>query len=140
MSTWKPDAWDAPSAGTGLDQVETTHHPDTDAQITGAVLPIWQEALDLALNAQSLLKQVPLIGWDIAISNNGPLIIEANETPDLALMQYASGRGMLDDKFEAFVQAHREARAAEQAKLKKYAREHTKDNGVSQIKGAFKRT
>ena len=127
-------------SGTGLDQVETTHHPDTDATITGTELPMWQEARDLALNAQGLLNQVPLIGWDIAISNAGPLIIEANETPDLALMQYASGRGMLDDKFKAFVQSHRESRAAEQAKMKKYAREHTKDNGMSQIKGAFKRT
>ncbi|MGI9416121.1 MAG: sugar-transfer associated ATP-grasp domain-containing protein [Hyphomicrobiales bacterium] len=126
-------------SGFGLDQIETPHHPDTNAPITGTVLPMWREAVDLALDGQRLLSRIPLIGWDIAISNTGPLIIEANETPDLKMMQYASGEGMLDGKFRTFVSALRDARAAEKARLKKKAMKFANAEGARQIKGAMKR-
>ena len=78
----------------------------------------------LALEGARLMRHVPLIGWDIAPAENGPIIVEMNETPDFFLVQFADRRGILDDEFRAFMElqvknrvAHERAMKAEIAKL-----------------------
>lgn len=53
-------------------------HPDTNAQIAGLQLPYFSEAIDLARAAQLRLPQLRSLGFDIAITANGPVIIEGN--------------------------------------------------------------
>ena len=64
-----------------------THHPDTGALIEGRVLPFWKEARDLALHAHRAFADRAMIGWDIAILGDGPIVIEGNGSPDVDLMQ-----------------------------------------------------
>lgn len=108
--------------GTGLEQREVVHHPDTGAALVGFRLPCWTELRQLALEAAHVFDQTPLLGWDIAVTPTGPVIVEVNETPDLTLPQIADGRGMLDDEFRLFLAKQRESASS----WKRYVREHTK--------------
>jgi hypothetical protein len=90
--------------GTGLGLEEVTHHPDTGAALIGAEVPNWREIVSLALDAASTLAEVPLIGWDMAAVESGALIVEPNFTPDFFMTQLADRRGMLDARFNAFLE------------------------------------
>lgn len=62
-------------------------HPDTGAQIAGRILPLWSETKALAVRAHCSFTDRVLVGWDIAITDDGPLIVEGNSSPDLDIMQ-----------------------------------------------------
>ncbi len=53
-------------------------HPKTGVSIEGFRLPLWQESCRLI--KETALKFLPIrtIGWDIALTPNGPVIIEGN--------------------------------------------------------------
>jgi len=57
------------------------HHPDTGARICEVKVPFWADALALVSRAH---REVPefsrfaFLGWDVAITIGGPLLIEAN--------------------------------------------------------------
>lgn len=62
-------------------------HPTTGAQIEGTRLPFWDELKDVAVRAHSAFEGRVVVGWDIAIDEEGPVIIEGNRGPDMDLMQ-----------------------------------------------------
>jgi len=70
-------------------------HPDTNAVIAGFTIPHWDDLLQKTRRAAGLIHVLPLIGWDIAITENGPLFVEANTSPSLDALQITSGRGTL---------------------------------------------
>ena len=47
-----------------------------------------KEAFDMCKEAALKLPKVRYIGWDVAFSNNGPLIIEGNEYPGYGIIQH----------------------------------------------------
>lgn len=53
-------------------------HPRTGAQIKGAVLPGWPEMAELALRAHRAAGDWRSVGWDVALAEEGPVLIEAN--------------------------------------------------------------
>lgn len=69
--------------------VRKTHevHPDTGHQLVGFQLPMYREALEMAYAAARLLPQVGYVGWDIAITEKGPVLIEGNPFPGHDLLQ-----------------------------------------------------
>jgi hypothetical protein len=89
--------------GYGLDQIEVENHPDTGARLVGTVLPGFREALKLATWAADTFWSLPLIGWDIALTDRGPVLVEANDTPDMRLVEMAERRGVLDDRLKSFM-------------------------------------
>lgn len=66
-----------------------THHPDTGALIDGRVLPFWPETVALACRAHAAFAPRVIVGWDIAITTNGPVLIEGNGAPGIDLPQRA---------------------------------------------------
>jgi hypothetical protein len=62
-------------------------HPTTGAQIEGVRLPYWDEVKVLAIKAHEAFADRVIVGWDIAIDPDGPIIIEGNGSPDMDLMQ-----------------------------------------------------
>jgi hypothetical protein len=69
-----------------------THHPTTGRPIEGEVLPDWQAALALAHRAHEAFPvRMPVVGWDVALTGGGPVLIEANGIPGTDLMEYPSG-------------------------------------------------
>ena len=63
------------------------NHPTTGAPIEGVCLPFWEQTKEIAMRAHSAFEGRILIGWDIAIDEGGPIIIEGNRGPDMDLMQ-----------------------------------------------------
>lgn len=53
-------------------------HPNTNEKIVGYQLPFVKEAVDMCLKAALVVPQIRYIGWDVAITENGPAIIEGN--------------------------------------------------------------
>jgi hypothetical protein len=57
-------------------------HPVTGAQVTGRIVPCWPEAAALALKAHRLVPERVMIGWDMAITPEGPSLLEGNSFLD----------------------------------------------------------
>lgn len=53
-------------------------HPITGFVAKGTHLPCWDEMLDLAKKAAYCVPQVAYVGWDIALTTSGPVLIEGN--------------------------------------------------------------
>lgn len=53
-------------------------HPDTGIKLKDFSIPNWREACELAKKAQKKVKGARLIGWDLAYTNKGWIIIEGN--------------------------------------------------------------
>jgi hypothetical protein len=62
-------------------------HPLTGAAITGRILPFWQDAVALAVRAHAAFSEWTVIGWDVAILDDGARLIEGNKGPDVDLIQ-----------------------------------------------------
>ncbi len=75
---------------------EFTHHPTTGTQIDGFRIPCFEEAKELALKAAAKSDKILVVGWDVAISENGPVIIEGNRRPGFDMVQVLDDRGRLD--------------------------------------------
>jgi hypothetical protein len=56
-----------------------TRHPDTGKRLCGFQLPCWEESLDLVQRAHRLaFPKFATLGWDVAITPEGPVLLETN--------------------------------------------------------------
>jgi hypothetical protein len=61
-------------------------HPLTNVAFDGFQLPWWAEVRDLVTRGARAFAKLPALGWDVAIAEDGPMLIEANwqfGAPDL---------------------------------------------------------
>lgn len=67
-------------------------HPVTGTPIKGFKVPYFDEAVNMVKEAIEKNKIEGYLGWDIAISENGPVLIEVNVSPGVVLlsMPYAT--------------------------------------------------
>ncbi len=56
-------------------------HPKSNKKIIGYKVPFYKEACELVCQAAKEINEVKYIGWDVAITKNGPAIIEGNSFP-----------------------------------------------------------
>jgi alpha-L-glutamate ligase-like protein len=69
-------------------------HPDTEAPLLGRRIPLWDEILEVAAEAQQLAG-IGYAGVDIALdSKRGPVVMEVNRRPGLEI-QNANAAGLL---------------------------------------------
>ncbi|MCE7080461.1 hypothetical protein LZF96_09880 [Streptomyces sp. ST2-7A] len=64
-----------------------SHHATTKAQFAGRKIDAVKEISLLAERAARLFPQIPFVGWDIALTPEGPTVIEGNSSPSLAHIQ-----------------------------------------------------
>ncbi|MDO6414974.1 sugar-transfer associated ATP-grasp domain-containing protein [Sphingomonas sp. BIUV-7] len=79
-------------------------HPVTDAPIPGRRLPDWAAAQ--ALVADAHIRAFPdyaLIGWDVGLSPDGPILIEGNGKPGVLMPQRAARRGLGGERYGALL-------------------------------------
>jgi hypothetical protein len=53
-------------------------HPLTGVDIVGFVVPLYDEAIAMAVEMATVIPEVPYVGWDIAILPTRPIVIEGN--------------------------------------------------------------
>jgi hypothetical protein len=69
-------------------------HPVTGFVFKGFEVPMAQEVIELVKKAAAVLPEARYVGWDIAVTPDGPVIIEANYSPSVELYQVY---GMMKD-------------------------------------------
>ena len=83
-------------------------HPQTNTNIIGFQIPTWDEVVKFGEQLALVEKEMGMIGWDIGLSNNGPLVVEGNEYPGHDIYQLPPHRtnniGMLPRFYEALEQ------------------------------------
>lgn len=62
-------------------------HPVTKTKIVGFEIPYFKEAIKMVKEASKVVKEVGLVGFDIAITNDGPVMIEGNQLPGYDIYQ-----------------------------------------------------
>lgn len=82
----------AQGAGPGYEKVAA--HPVSGVTFKGLQIPHWAELHALAVQAHGVFPEFGIIGWDIGMAADGPVIIEANDNPFHALYQLATDRGV----------------------------------------------
>lgn len=58
-----------------------TNHPITKVKMSYMQLPFWSETMEMLKAAATEVPEIGFVGWDIAITPEGPVIIEGNTTP-----------------------------------------------------------
>lgn len=66
---------------------KTNIHPDTNVVFTDFLIPQWDVACKTACKAHKVFYNVETIGWDIAITSDGPMFIEGNDNWEISLNQ-----------------------------------------------------
>jgi len=74
--------------------VEVPVHPDTGNPIPGFKIPLWRDVLALLDRGQQSLPALKTLGWDIAVTDNGAVIVEANATYDVDILQVSHQTGV----------------------------------------------
>jgi hypothetical protein len=86
-------------------------HPDTNAPLVGFAVPFWHELREMMLSFHRENPAFDCVGWDIAITEDGPLVVEGNHNPSLrvalmhrnlseepAFREFLVARGVLDPR------------------------------------------
>ena len=73
---------------------EYEEHPFTHLKFDGFQIPCFEEAKKMVLEASLRSDKILVVGWDVAISDKGPVIIEGNRRPGFDIVQVISGGRM----------------------------------------------
>ena len=68
-----------------------TQHPDNGLVFEGFEIPFFNEAVKMAKALHSKLYRIHSVGWDIAITPDGPVFIEGNSLWEISLLQASMG-------------------------------------------------
>ena len=72
-------------------------HPTTGIRLVGVQVPRWSDVLSLVHRAQACFAGSPTIGWDVGLTQEGPLLVEGNAQYGFDLLQVAFDRGFAPD-------------------------------------------
>lgn len=86
-------------------------HPITGTEIKGFKIPYWNEAIDMVKEAAKLSPNIRYVGWDVGMSESGPVFVEGNHFPGHDIYQVAEKIGPNDigilPKFEAAMKVNK---------------------------------
>lgn len=69
-------------------------HPVSSQPLFGYEIPFWPEVIEMCKAAALLNTDNKSIGWDVAITNTGPLLVEANNDWGARVWQMPAGLGL----------------------------------------------
>lgn len=74
-------------------------HPVTGVSFPGFQIPQFHEAVELCLKAAQTEPRLGYIGWDVAVTEHGPILVEGNVLPGYDMVQnskfHPEGKGIL---------------------------------------------
>ena len=97
-----------PGVYSDITKEDEYNHPITGIKIVGFQVPFWKESLQMVKDAALLHPQNRSIGWDVAITDEGPELIEANHDWCKLLWQLPVRKGLkplLDKHKEVYLKA-----------------------------------
>jgi hypothetical protein len=81
-------------------------HLTTGTLIAGHQLPFWEEAVRLVLRAHDAVNRMPAVGWDVAVLEDGPILVEGNTLPNPDIAQAPTGVPLGATPFVRCLNAH----------------------------------
>ena len=84
--TLKPLGIIKPQFGTSV-----TTHPDSGVEFSEFEIPFYKEAESMAIQLHRFLYRCHSVGWDIAITEHGPVFFEGNGQWEISLVQAVQG-------------------------------------------------
>lgn len=84
--------------GKGVALEELTEHPGTGQKLIGLGLPHWRELRELNEACARMFAPLRYHSLDVALTPEGPLIVEVNIGGSFVLPQIGSGKGLLNDE------------------------------------------
>ncbi|HVZ02672.1 MAG TPA: sugar-transfer associated ATP-grasp domain-containing protein [Dongiaceae bacterium] len=91
-----PDAW-------------WDRHPKTGALVAGRVIENWPAVAALAVQAHEVFNGRPIIGWDLALAPEGPVVIEGNSDADTHFLQRVHRQTIGRSRMEPLLRRHLQA-------------------------------
>jgi hypothetical protein len=95
----------------GKDGPVVESHPVSGIRFVGRQVPHWDAAVKLVHLAQGGLGTMRSLGWDVAITPDGPMLLEGNPYWGVDVLQQPGRRGLLQGEFRDFVIARGAAAA-----------------------------
>lgn len=97
MKTWS-------TKGLGLSYLKSggkaySAHPDSNVKLDNWSIPYGKQIEDEVIKAAKLFNK-EFIGWDVAVTSSGPMIIEGNQNPHLIMLQMACGGIRNHDRYK----------------------------------------
>lgn len=71
-------------------------HPLTNTKFNNFQVPCWKEVVKLVKEAALVNTNIKVVGWDVAISEKGPIFVEGNRRPGFDLVQVSLKCGRKD--------------------------------------------
>lgn len=78
-------------------------HPDSFEKIENETVPNWEKIVSTVLDLAKSISFLPYVGWDIVLSDDKILILEANSNSDVNLLQVHEPL-LMNPKVKAFYQ------------------------------------
>ena len=75
---------------------EYDKHPVSQVKFVGFEVPYFKEVKELVKQAALESDKILVVGWDIAVTDKGPVVIEGNRRPGFDVVQVASRKGRMD--------------------------------------------
>ncbi len=85
---------EGPAVYSDITKKDVYKHPFTGVEIIGFAIPFWKETIELTKNAALVNPDNRSIGWDVAITNQGPELIEGNHDWCKLLWQLPIKKGL----------------------------------------------
>lgn len=85
--------------GSGVDMEILENHPVSGKALRGMHIPHWEDVIRMATKSHTLAIGNGVLGFDIGMTQKGPVMVECNTNPFHTLFQLAAGRGILNSEF-----------------------------------------
>lgn len=72
-------------------------HPHTNLPVVGFEVPHWTAVIENAVAAHTLFPDFGICGFDIAITDAGPVVMECNDQPNHMIYQFPARQGVQND-------------------------------------------
>ncbi len=86
---------------------ELTHHPVSGIEIARITIPNWPEVKALVLEAhRKAFGGYSIIGWDVAPTNDGAILLEGDGRPGIIIAQRGHGKGIGEMRIGELIAYH----------------------------------
>lgn len=84
------------------------NHPHTNFPLIGSVVPKFKEAIQLAKELAQVLPQFRYMGWDLALTKDGWVLVEQNAKAGIYCIQQTLQRGIRNDLESIFSELNKD--------------------------------
>ncbi|TGY96349.1 hypothetical protein E5329_09975 [Petralouisia muris] len=68
-------------------------NPYSGKKLQGFQVPYWNEAKEMVVKSAQRLSENNIVGWDVAITEQGPVLLEGNPDQGTGVIQMCDGKG-----------------------------------------------